>query len=234
MLHFGNIVIAHKFPAPVVVPRREGHDLVRQAQQVFGFAGKDDRPLAVIPVVEGADADGVPGGDELVRGAVIEDAGEFRVQQGEHVRAVFLVHGEQDLAVGGAVKDVALFCQLLFERFKAVDLAVADGEAAVQLEGLHPGGGEAHDGQTVKAQHALPGLNHPAVVGSPAFCAVKAPLNGIQIGHRAAISDNRTHDLPLSARLRPRRRDGAAGTVGLSFILPQTADRRKWGRASIF
>ena len=37
----------------------------RQAQQVLGLAGKEDNSLAVISVIEGADADGITGGDVL-------------------------------------------------------------------------------------------------------------------------------------------------------------------------
>ena len=72
------------------------------------------------------------------------------------------------------MKGVPLFLQLPFQFFKAIYLSVADGIAALQLKGLHPLGGQAHDGQAVKTQQTLPRLDHPAVIGAPATGAVKA------------------------------------------------------------
>ena len=51
-----------------------------------------------------------------------------------------------------AKRELVLFLQLPFHCFKAVYLAVADGPAALQLERLHPLGGQAHDSQAVKAR----------------------------------------------------------------------------------
>ena len=238
-------MIADKSALLIVVPRREGHNLARQAQQVFRLAGKQNGPLAVISVVQGPDADGVPGGDKLPRLPVIEDAGKLRVQHGKHTHPILPVEGEEDLAVGAAVKGVPLSLQPLFQLFKAVYLAVADGPTALQFEGLHPLGGQVHDSQAVEAQQTLPRRDHPAVVGPPASGAAKAPLKRLKIGHRAAISNNRAHNVSsmfcrgglwspaFYARLRPRRRDGATGAVGPIFTSPQTANRRRWGRASI-
>ena len=74
------------------------------------------------------------------------------------------------------MKGVAFFLQLPFQFFKAVDFAVADGIAALQLEGLHSLGGKSHDSQAVEAQKAVSCPDGPAVVGPPAFGAVKALL----------------------------------------------------------
>jgi hypothetical protein len=90
-VHPGNIVITYKPAVLVAVPRWKGHNLVRQTQQVFGLAGKNDGPGAVIAVVQGPDADGVPGGDELPHLPVVEDAGKLRVQHGEHFYAILPV-----------------------------------------------------------------------------------------------------------------------------------------------
>ena len=143
-----------------------------------------------MPVIEGPDADGVPGGDELPRRAVIDDAGKLRVQHGKHSRAILPVQGEQDLAVGPASERIAFPFQYLPEPLKAIYLAVAHTVAALPLKGLHPLRGEAHDGQPVEAQQAVSGPEHPAVVRAAADGAAKAPLKGAKIGHRAAITDD--------------------------------------------
>ena len=62
----GEIRIADKFSVRVIVSRREGADPLTQPHQVFRFAGKDDGAGAVIAVVQGPDADGIPGGDEII------------------------------------------------------------------------------------------------------------------------------------------------------------------------
>ena len=245
-VHLCNIPVADKFAVLIVVSRREGQDLIRQAQQVLGLAGKEDGPLTVVPVVEGPDADGVPGGDELSCLPVIEDTGELRVQHGEHICAMLPVQGQEDLTVRAAAEGVPLFLQRLLPPLKAVDLAVAHGPAPLQPEGLHPLRGQAHDGQAVEAQQALPRLDHTAVVGAPAAGAVESGLNGGHTGHRAAISNDRTHDGPLrfldrSCRdgHRPplQKHTGICGrmiSAPAMLTAPQRAGRRKWGRASIF
>ena len=84
----------------------------RQAQQVLGLAGKEDNSLAVISVIEGADADGITGGDVLLSLTVIEDAGEFRIQHPEHLHPVFPVQREQQLTVRVAGKGIFFFQSL--------------------------------------------------------------------------------------------------------------------------
>ena len=152
------------------------HNMFHDSHQVLWLTGKDGGSAAVMPVIEGPDADGVPCGDELPRSAVIDDAGKLRVQHGKHSRAILPVQGEQDLAVGPASERIAFLFQHLPEPLKAIDLAVAHTAAALPLKGLHPLGGEAHDGQPVEAQQAVSGPEHPAVVRAAADGAAKAPL----------------------------------------------------------
>ena len=117
--------------------RREGQDLFRKSHQVFRFAGEDHDAPGVIAVIERTDADGIPGGDELAGPAVVEDAGELRVQHGEHIGPVFEIEGQKDLAVAVRLKDVPFPPQTFALLFKSVKLAVADDVATVKRKGLH-------------------------------------------------------------------------------------------------
>ena len=87
----------------------------------------------------------------------------------EHIRAVLLVHGQQNLTVGLADEGVfARLHQLLFQTREAINFAVADHIAAVHFKRLHPLRRQAHDGQTAKAQQAELGLGHTLVVRAAA------------------------------------------------------------------
>ena len=198
-IHLGDVPVAVERPALVVVPRREGAYLPHQAHQVLGLAGEDDYTLGVVAVVQRPDADGVPGGQELPPLPVVEDAGEFRVQHLEHPRAVLLIKGQEDFAVAAAAEGVALFLQLGPHGLKAVQLAVAHREAAPQLEGLHAGGIQPHNGQAVKAQQALAHIHHAGVVGAAGEGPVKPPLKRPKIGAAAAVTHNRTHKQSLQS-----------------------------------
>ena len=170
--------------------RREGADLPAQPHQVLRLAGKDDGAGAIIAVVQGPDADGVPGGDEIVLFGVVDDEGELCVQLGEHVQAVLFVQGQQDLAVAAALELVAFFRQLPLQGAEAVDLAVADHVAAVQRKGLHARLCQAHDGQPVEAQPAGRGLDDPGHVRPPGAGPVK---EGQQLFFRVGLS-GKSHD----------------------------------------
>ena len=169
----GEIRIADKFSVRVIVSRREGADPLTQPHQVFRFAGKDDGAGAVIAVVQGPDADGIPGCDELIPLGIVDDEGELRVQLGEHLQAVLPVQRKQDLTVAAAAEGVAFFRQLPLQGAEAVDLAVADHIVPVQLKGLHPRLRQAHDGQPVKAQPAGRRLEDLRHVRSPGPGSVK-------------------------------------------------------------
>ena len=79
LVHPGDVPVADEFAVLVVVPRGEGLDAPGQPQQAPGLAGEEDVPGGAVTVVQGPDADGVPGGHEAVRGLVVEDEGELRV-----------------------------------------------------------------------------------------------------------------------------------------------------------
>ena len=108
----GQVGVADELAVCVIMPRREGADLLAQADEVFGLAGEDDAAVIQVAVEQGADADGVPGGDEGVRLVVVDDHGELGVQLGEHVQAILPVQGQDDLAVAAALEFVALLRQL--------------------------------------------------------------------------------------------------------------------------
>ena len=90
-LRGSHIPVADELSVLIVVSRREGQDPVAQAHQVLGLAGKDGRAVPVVAIVQRPDADGVPGGNELL--AVIQDQGKFRVQVLEHLHALLLIQG---------------------------------------------------------------------------------------------------------------------------------------------
>ena len=237
----GNVAVAGEFTVLVEVSGREGKNGAHQTHQIFGLAGKDNLTLCIIPIVQRPDTDGISGCHKGVRFGIVEDAGKFCIQHGEHIGAVFFVHGQQHLAVGVAAEGV-LPGQGLTDFFKAVDLAVAHHCAAVQGEGLHPLRVQTHDGKPVKAQKTLPCGNHPGIVRTSGNGAGKALLKGFGVYGSAAVTNNGTHSLYL---LKPSQgeplggspEDGvilliAQGSYGLSAH--QTAARRRWGRASTF
>ena len=99
VFHFGQVTVADELPVLEVMTGREGHDLVGQIQKVFRFAGKENGAFFVITVVQRSDTNGVAGGDKTAGLRVVQNKSEFRVQHGEHLHAVFLIEGKQDLAV---------------------------------------------------------------------------------------------------------------------------------------
>ncbi len=88
---------------------------------------------------------------------------------------------------------VYLPSQLLFQGVKAINLAVADHIAAVQLKGLHPFRVQTHDGQTVEAYQPLAGVHDPAVVGTAGDGAVKKSLKFRYSDTAVTEPHNRTH-----------------------------------------
>ena len=147
----GRIRIADELPAHPVMPGREGQDLIAKADEVFRLAGKGPLAAGKAPVVQGPYADGVAGGDQLVFPAVIQDEREFRIQGFEHFHPVFMIEGEQNLAVGLAPDRIGLH-EPLAQGTEAVELTVADHHVIAETEGLHAALVQAHDGQAVEAQ----------------------------------------------------------------------------------
>ena len=193
----GKIGVADEGSPGVVVPRREGTDLLAQAHQVLGLAGEDDASRPVIPVKQGTDADGVPGGDEGIRPPVVEDQGEFRVQPGEHLQAVLPVEGQQNLAVAAALKRVAPLLKLPLQRPEAVDFPVAHQIVPAQPEGLHPLRGQAHDGQPVEAEPPCWGFHNAGHIRPPGFRARKEGMKLLPRDVLFLKTHNRTHNKHL-------------------------------------
>ena len=212
LLDLGDIVVADEFAVLVVVSGRKRHHLAAHAHQVLGLTAKDDDALFVIAVVQRADADGVAGGDELLRLAVIEDQSILRVQHSEHVHAIFLVQRQKYLAIGTAAEGIALFQQLGLAFLVAVDLAVADHIAVAQAEGLHPLRRQAHDGQTVKAQQTVAGIHDPAVVGAAGNGLHEAVGKGGDVSAGVTIPNDRTHFVTL------RICEVSANTIGRGAV----------------
>ena len=143
---------------------REGHDFAADPNKVFCFAGKNDRALFVVSVIEWPDADGIAGGNKLLFLRIVQDQGKFSIQHPEHFYAVLFVEGQQDLTVRIALELVAFLFEFAFQLLKAVDLSVAYHEASVQFKRLHSFRMQAHNGQPMKAQQASAGVNDFAVI----------------------------------------------------------------------
>ena len=163
----GQVGVADKLAVCVIMPRREGTDLLAEADKVLGLAGEHDATVIQIAVEQRPDADGVPGGDEGIRLVVIDDHGKLRVQLGKHRKAVFPVQRQNDLAVAAALEFVALLRQLPLQGTEAVQFPVAHHHIAVQLKWLHTGLGQPHDGQPVEAQPARAGVHDPGHIRPP-------------------------------------------------------------------
>ena len=149
--------------------RREREDVRTEADEIFRFAGEDDRAVGKIAVEQRTDADGVARGDKGIGRGIIDNHGKFRIKPGKHVGAVFLPQGENDLAVGIGCKHIALGLECLFDRAEAVQLAVAHGHIAAAMERLHSLRVQAHDGQPVEAQHTAACGLKPGVVRAAGF-----------------------------------------------------------------
>ena len=90
-------------------------------------------------------------GDEQLLAAVVEDHGELGVQMLEHVQAVLIVEGQDDLAVGVRLEGIPFRFQLLLHGAEAVQLAVADHAVGPPEEGLHALRRQAHDGPAARS-----------------------------------------------------------------------------------
>ena len=171
---------------------REGKDLLHKAHQVFGFAGKYNRPGLVIAIVKRTDANGIPSRDELLLFSVIQDAGVFGIQHREHLHAVLKIQGKQDLTVAVTVEGV-FSTQLRAEFFEAIDFAVADNGAGIQGKGLHAFRVQTHDGKTVKTKNALTHIQNAGIIGAAGDRSGKALLKRCHVQGLSAITNNGTH-----------------------------------------
>ena len=189
-VHLCDIAVADEPAAFIVVSRGERKDLFAKSDEIFRLTGKQDDAACVVSVVQRTDADGIARGDEFVRFAVVDHTGEFGVQPGKQIRAVFKIHGEQDLAVAVACKSITLFDQPLPLGFETVQFPVTNGIAAVFFKRLHAGGGKPHDGQAVKGENTAARFDDAAVVRSTGPCLRKAVLKRGLIPDFTAITEN--------------------------------------------
>ena len=154
LINRGYITVAHKFFTVVKMSRGERHDFIRQRNKVFRLARKHDFSALVISVKQRTDAYRVTGGDKLSAFSVIYNHCKFRVKHIEHIRSVFAVKRQDNLAVRVAFKAVALAYKLLFHFSEAVQLTVAYAYTAVKLERLHSLRVQAHNCKPVECHNS--------------------------------------------------------------------------------
>ena len=192
-----HVAVAGELAVGIIVSGRKRHHIVHEADEVFRLAGKDDRALSVIAVVQRADADGVARRDEAAALGVINDHGKLRVEGAEHVQPLALIEREQDLTVGLALERLALGDEPLADGPEAIDLAVAHERAAIARERLHALRVQAHDGQTVEAERRRADVEHARIVRAAGNGLVKAGAQILRRDGRAEITDDGTHDFFL-------------------------------------
>ena len=150
-----------------------------------------------VPVEQRTDADGIAGRDEPFFAAVIKDHGELGVQMPEHIQAILVVKGQNDLAVGVRLEGITVRLQFLLDGAEAVKLAVAHHAVIATEEGLHPFRRQAHDGKAAKADKAELGLGHTLVVGT-AGCGAQQILGEFFLGQiMSGIAQNTAHLVTL-------------------------------------
>ena len=192
-----HVAVAGELTVGIIVTGRKRHHIVHETDKVFRLAGKDDRALGVVAVVQRADADGVARRDKTAALGVIDDHGKLCVETAEHVQPLAFVEREQDLTVGFALERLALGDQPLTDGTKTVDLTVAHERAAITCERLHAFRMQPHDGQPVKAERRRADVQHARIVRAAGNGLVKAGAQILRRDGRAEITDDGTHDFFL-------------------------------------
>ena len=200
---------------------REGKNPLTEAEKVLRFTGEGDVAVDKITVIERADPDGVPGGDEPVVFPVVENQGKLGVQKTEHVQTVLTIEGQEQLTVGSALKTVA-------QRFKlpslfppAVELAVADDLVLPQRKRLHPFIVQAHDGQPVKTEESSAGGLDAGVIRTAAFGSDKVRPDlpgGIEIRQKTHHTTHKKAPPEKSQLPVPIQKDGQLRIRGATFF----------------
>ena len=157
---------------------REGQDGVTHADEVFRLAGEGDTASPDFSVIEGTNADGIPGGNQLLLFSVPKNQGEFRIQGLKHFHAVFPVEGKQDFTVAFAF-DIVGFHEPGPQGTETVQLTVADHIVVIQPEGLHAFFMEAHDGQTVETEETAGNIHHAAHIRTTGDGPVKTGFSQV-------------------------------------------------------
>ena len=192
-----HVAVAGKLAVGIIVSGRKRHHIVHKTDEVFRLAGKDDRALGVIAVVQRADADRVARRDEAAALGIIDDHGKLRIEPAEHIQPLALVERKQDLAIGFTLERLALGNEPLTNGTEAVDLAVAHERTAVARERLHPLRMQAHDGQAVETERRCADVQHARIVRAAGNGLVKAGAQILRADGRAEITDDGTHDFFL-------------------------------------
>ena len=138
--HFINlcdVAVADKRTVFVIMSRRERHYFLGKTYKVFRLACKQNISLFVIAVIQWTNSYRVTCGDILARFTVINNAGKFRIKFSEHIRTVFKIHWQKNLAVAIRLKDVALLPEWLTLLFKSVKLAITHDVTSVKCKWLH-------------------------------------------------------------------------------------------------
>ena len=191
-LRIRNVKVAGKLSVTVVMPRREGQNVLHQSHQIFRLTGEYDGSLFIESIVQRTDTDGVPSGNKFLIFSVVDDTGIFRIQHGKHIRAVLFIQWQQHLAVTVTFEGIRPL-QPPAQLLKAVDLSVANYETTVQLERLHSLRCQTHDCQSVESQNALAHIHETGIIRATGQCTVKTFRKFSWVKVLAAISDNRTH-----------------------------------------
>ena len=197
LVHFGDIIIADELAVLIIMSRRERHDFIAHAYEVFRLAGKYDHAFLVVAVIERPNTDGVSGGDKLLAFAVKQDQRKFCIQQLEHLRTVFPVERQKDLAIGAALESIAFRLQLCFTRFIAVYFAVADHITAIQCKRLHPFRRKPHNGKPMETQQTVTGIDDTAVIRAAGNGFHEAVRKSGNVSAVVAISHDITHFITL-------------------------------------
>ncbi len=158
-------------------------------QQRLDLGGQVQR-AAVGRVVEGLDAEAIPGGEERVVGAIPEHEGELAAQVAQAGRAVVFVQVQGYLAVGAGAEAVAPAFEVTLRALEVVELAVDDDVQRLIL---------ASDrlGACRQVDDAEPGVAQP----DPLILAEPCPLSV-----RAAVGESACRSLQGVGRNRlPRR-----------------------------
>ena len=175
-------VAGRKLPYPLEdrPPRQGGpedEDLGKslQIQLPWAVHGEDrldlrgeQQPAAGKGVIEGADADPVPGQEELLLADVPDRQGELAVDPVQAAGAVLLVEMQQHLGVGLGGEAVSLADQLLLELDVVEGLAVIDDpEAAVLVADRLGPAVDADNAQAQMPQGDVAVQVHPRLIRTP-------------------------------------------------------------------
>ena len=166
----------------------------RGAVPAGGHAGREQRldlggqvqRAAVVRVVEGLDAEAIPGGEERVVGAVPEREGELAAQVAQAGRAEVLVEVQGDLAVGAGAEAVAPAFEVALDALEVVELAVDDDLQRLVLAGDRLIAGRQVD-------DAEPGMAQPdpTIVGEPRPLSVRSAVGESERRSLQGVGRNR-------------------------------------------